>query len=186
MDDRNQVKGEEARIEARQRASKPGNDTGSVTDKPATGIQVKGEEARIEARDSAIDAGQNKTVKSYRDLRVYQESYQASVTVLTQIVPKLPKEERFDLADQLRRSAKAIPRLIAEGYGKKHQNKGFGKYIDDAMGESNETCVSLSHCRDIYSSFVDPQLCDKLIDIYDKIGRQLYKLGQAWSNFRKR
>lgn len=125
-------------------------------------------------------------MKSYRDLDVYRSTYQASLTVLREIVPKLPKEERYDLADQLRRSVKAVPRLIAEGYAKKHQRKGFGKYLDDAMSEANETVVGLNYCRDVYHKYVEPELCDELIDTYDKAGRQLYKLGQAWQSFRKR
>jgi len=125
-------------------------------------------------------------IRSYRDLDVYQGSYDASIIVLTKILPKLPKEEKYDLADQLRRSAKAIPRLIAEGYAKKHQKKGFQKYIDDAMAEANETVVGLCQCRDIYYKFVNPQLCEELIDIYDKTGRQLYKLGIAWDSFNTR
>ena len=68
------------------------------------------------------------------------------------------------MADQMRRSAKAIPRLIAEGYSKKHQKKGFQKYLDDAMAESNEMIVSLSHARDLYSTYVDSKLCKNLID----------------------
>lgn len=56
---------------------------------------------------------------------------------------------------------------------------------DDAMGECNETVVSLSQCRDIYPGHVDTDLCDKLIDTYDKSGRQLYKLAEAWSRFGK-
>jgi four helix bundle protein len=87
------------------------------------------------------------------------------------------------LADQLRRACKAVPRLIAEGYAKKHYKNHFKKYLDDAMGECNEMVVSLSHCRDVYPQFIEAQLCDKLIDTYDKIGRQLYKLGKAWRDF---
>ena len=97
------------------------------------------------------------------------------------------------MADQLRRSVKAIPRLIAEGYGKKHQRRGFEKYLTDAMAEANETVVrilhleiGISYCRDVYSKQVDPKLCEKLIDIYDKTGRQLYKLAEAWRNFQKK
>ncbi|MBU1146939.1 MAG: four helix bundle protein, partial [Candidatus Omnitrophica bacterium] len=86
-------------------------------------------------------------LKSFRDLEVYQNSYKAMLIVYKDVLPKLPREEYFDLKDQLRRSAKAIPRLIAEGYAKRHQNKGFQKYIDDAMTESNETIVSLSQVR---------------------------------------
>ncbi len=37
-----------------------------------------------------------------------------------------------------------------------------------------------------YFKFVDPQLCEDLIDKYDKVGRQLYKLGKAWDSFNKR
>jgi len=125
-------------------------------------------------------------IKSFTDLEVYQNSYTASIEVITKIVPKLPKEEKYDLANQLRRSAKAVPRLIAEGYSKKHQNKGFQKYLDDAMAESNEMIVSLSHVRDLYSGYVDPKFCEKLIDLYDKSSRQLYNLARKWRNFKMR
>ena len=125
-------------------------------------------------------------IRSFRDLEVYQNSYSASVEVINKIVPNLPKFKQDDLADQIRRSAKAIPRLIAEGYSKKHQKKGFQRYLDDALAESNEMVVSLSHTRDLYSNHVDPKLCEKLIDIYDKSSRQLYKLSIAWRDFKSR
>jgi four helix bundle protein len=127
-----------------------------------------------------------KKITSYRDLDVYQNSYKAMMLVMQEIVPKLPEVEKFDLIDQLRRSSKAIPRLIAEGYAKKHQKAGFQKYIDDAMAESNETGVSLSQARDIYGNYIDLKICEKLIDDYDKIGRQLYNLGVAWNDFKSR
>ncbi|MCJ7803636.1 MAG: four helix bundle protein [Desulfobacterales bacterium] len=125
-------------------------------------------------------------IRSFKDLEVYQNSYSASIEVVSKIVPKLPKFEQNDLADQLRRSAKAIPRLIAEGYSKKHQKKGFQKYLDDAMAESNEMIVSLSHARDLYPNYVDPKLCEELIDVYDKSSRQLYNLATKWKNFKER
>ncbi len=127
-----------------------------------------------------------KPIRSFRDLEVYQNSYGASIEVITKVVPKLPKEEQNDLASQLRRSSKAIPRLIAEGYSKKHQKKGFQKYLDDALAESNEVIVSLSHVRDLYSGFVDPRLSERLIDVYDKTSRQIYNLAKSWRDFKER
>jgi len=127
-----------------------------------------------------------KPIRSFKDLEVYQNTYSASIEVISNIVSKLPKVERDDLADQLRRSAKAIPRLIAEGYSKKHQKKEFQKYLDDAMAESNEMIVSSSHARDLYSTYVDPKLCESLIDTYDKSSRQLYNLATKWKNFKER
>lgn len=125
-----------------------------------------------------------KPIKSFRDLDVYNNSYEAMLQVMKKIISKLPDSEKYDLKDQLSRSCKAIPRLIAEGYAKRHQKSGFQKYLDDAMGECNETIVSLEQCRDIYN--IDEKLINKLIDIYDKTGRQLYKLSNAWRQFVRR
>ncbi len=127
-----------------------------------------------------------KTVRSFQDLDVYQGTYKAMLIVFELILPKLPKEERYDLKDQLRRSTKAIPRLIAEGHSKRHQKRGFQKYIDDALAESNETIVSLSQARDLYSTHIDTNLCSELIDTYDKSSRQLYNLALSWDSFNKR
>ena len=55
-------------------------------------------------------------IRSFRDLDVYQNSYKAMLLVYKEILPALPESEKYDLKDQLRRSTKAIPRLIAEGY----------------------------------------------------------------------
>jgi len=127
---------------------------------------------------------ENKTkIKSYTDLDVYQRSYKLSVIVCTKVIIKLPPEEKFDLVDQVRRSSKAIPRLIAEGFGKKHQKKGFQKYLDDAIAETNETIVSLCHARDIYHDCVNPCSIQKLIDQYQIVGKQIYKLKLSWNKF---
>ena len=83
-------------------------------------------------------------------MEVYQTAYQAMLEVFRHVLPNLPAEEKYDLVDQLRRSIKAVPRLIAEGHSKRHQKKGFQKYLDDAMTESNEIIVSLTQAKDIY------------------------------------
>ena len=120
------------------------------------------------------------------DLDVYKESYRSMLIIHRDIFPFLPKNERYDLYDQLNRSAKAIPRLIAEGHSKRHQNKGFQKYIDDARAESNETIVSLFQVKDLYAKEKASKICVQLINSYDKISRQLYNLAIAWDNFHKR
>lgn len=123
-----------------------------------------------------------KKITSFRDLDIYQTSYQAMLTVHKEILSQLPDSEKYDLKDQLSRSTKAVPRLIAEGYAKRHQKAGFQKYLDDVMGESNETVVGLETCKDLYN--IKPDIINKLTDTYDKIGRQAYNLALAWSNFK--
>jgi len=125
-----------------------------------------------------------KKIVSFQDLEVYQRTYNSGILVMTKIIPKLPDLEKYDLRDQLSRSCKAIPRLIAEGYAKRHQRYGFQKYLDDAMSESNETVVSLSQCRDVYHKYIDMQLCEELIKEYDIAGRQLYRLAESWNKLK--
>jgi hypothetical protein len=51
-------------------------------------------------------------ITSFRDLEVYQNTYKACIEMMTKIIPELPDFEKNDLKSQLRRSVKAIPRLI--------------------------------------------------------------------------
>jgi four helix bundle protein len=99
-------------------------------------------------------------------------------------LPKIPEIEKYGLVSQLRRSSMAIPRLIAEGYAKKHQKSGFQKYIDDALAETNETIVSLEQIKSFYK--IEQKLCDDLIIKYDRIARQLFNLAKTWDKFGNR
>lgn len=127
--------------------------------------------------------GRQKGTASFRDLEVYQRSYRAMLIMMKEIVKKLPVEERYNLVDQARRACQAIPRLIAEGYAKRHQGRGFQKYLDDAIAESNEMVVTLEQVRDLYGNYVDMTICKRLIKTYEVIGKQLYCLRQAWRSF---
>ena len=129
---------------------------------------------------------QKEPIRSFKDLEVYQNSYKVMLSVMDKIVPFLPESEKYDLRDQLSRACKSIPRLIAEGYAKRHQKAGFQKYLDDAMAECNEMIVSLEQSRDLYAKNIDSKLCNELIKTYDINGRQLYKLCMSWCNFKKR
>lgn len=130
-----------------------------------------------------MEISSNKTIKSYRDLRIYQNLYKTMVVVLTKIIPKLPKEERYDLADQMRRASKAGPALIAEGFAKRYQKRNWQKYIDDTIGECNEMINHLSVCIDVYSKYIDKRLCNELINEYNIACKQFFTLRKTWKNF---
>jgi len=119
---------------------------------------------------------------SYKDLHVYQLSYQLMILVFKEILPKLPDYEKYDLFSQLCRSIKAVPRLIAEGFAKRNQKLGFQKYLYDSLAESNETIVGLEQCRDLYK--INPELVNNLIDKYAKVSRQTYNLLKAWDRIK--
>ena len=87
-----------------------------------------------------------KRITSFHDLDVYLSTYEASITVLRKIVPKLPQEEKFDLIQQLRRSAKAVPRLIAEAYSKRHQKRGFQTRCPEYRSLVRAGCIWQAGC----------------------------------------
>jgi len=139
----------------------------------------------LEARIYNMGNTNKQPIKCFDDLWIYNESYSASIIVFSKILPKLPNEEKFDLKDQMRRACKAVPRLIAEGYAKRHQKAGFQKYLDDANAESNEMIVCLRQCKDFYSEFVDSDICEKLIELYTKCSKGICNLSKTWMDFSK-
>ena len=57
-------------------------------------------------------------LKNYKDLNVWQKSYELCLKIY-ELTAKFPKEERYGLTSQLRRSVVSIPSNIAEGHGRK-------------------------------------------------------------------
>jgi len=57
-------------------------------------------------------------LQNYKELKVWQKAYQLCLGIY-KITAAFPKEERYGLTSQVRRSAVSIPSNIAEGYGRK-------------------------------------------------------------------
>ena len=64
------------------------------------------------------------------------EGARACITCLS-TDKEIPKEERFNLIDQMRRSSTSIAANIAEGCGK-HSQKDFVAYLQISQGSSQE------------------------------------------------
>lgn len=123
-----------------------------------------------------------KRINSFTELDVYKRCFDAA-TLSQSLVKFLRQNKEFELADQLSRCTKAIPALIAEGYAKRYQPKHLQKYIDDAIGESNESIVHISLTKNLQGA--DVSLCEKLVDEYTIIGKQLYRFGESWSRAKR-
>ena len=129
-----------------------------------------------------METGDRK-IKSYSDLDVFQRSYKAGLIVSKEIAPFLKKIGEPSEANQILRSSKAIPALIAEGYAKRFQPKHLQKYIDDGIGEANESSVHISYAKDL--GHPNPKLCKGLMDEYTIIGKQLYAFGKSWQKVKE-
>ena len=68
--------------------------------------------------------------RGYRDLKVYQLSYQLALEI-QELTTTFPKEERYSLIDQIRRSSRSVPANLAEAWKKRRYEKAFiSKIID--------------------------------------------------------
>lgn len=119
-------------------------------------------------------------IKSFRDLEVYQESYELMI-IVHHGVKKLPSYERNDLASQMRRASKSCPSNIAEGWAKRRFEKEFKKYLNSAIGSANEMEVHVETARDL--GYLDKNLCASLLDRYQKVGGKLTNLQKNWRSY---
>lgn len=77
-------------------------------------------------------------LQSFRDLIVYQLSFQLAMEIF-EITKTFPKEEKFALTDQIRRSSRSVSTNIAEAWAKKLYPKHFVSKLTDSLGEAYET-----------------------------------------------
>ncbi|MEJ7694899.1 four helix bundle protein [Daejeonella sp.] len=77
-------------------------------------------------------------VKSFRDLHVYNVSRILAKKIF-EISKSFPKEERYSLTDQIRRSSRSVGAQIAESWAKRNYQRHFISKLTDADGEQLET-----------------------------------------------
>jgi len=75
--------------------------------------------------------------RSFEELRCWQLCREFKLLVIREVLPKLPKEERFRIADQIIRAARSTAANIAEGYGRFHYADN-AKFVSSARGSCHE------------------------------------------------
>ena len=82
-----------------------------------------------------------------------------------------PKDERFSLTDQIRRSSRSVAANIAEGFRKRQYPKMFLSKLADSDGEAAETQVWLDFARDC--GYMPVRHRDELMEGYEEVGKML-------------
>ncbi len=116
-------------------------------------------------------------IKHYKDLRIYQQSYELALKV-HQISLEFPNFETYELGAQIRRAALSIPANIAEGYGKKDSVNDFKRFLKISLGSNNEVKVMIDFAKDL--KYLDEQKYTYLFQQYEELGKQIYSLIQKW------
>ena len=112
-------------------------------------------------------------MQGYRDLKVYQLAYKLAMDIF-QESKAFPKDERFSLTDQIRRSSRSVAANIAEGFRKRQYPKMFLSKLADSDGETAETQVWLDFAMDC--EYLSRAKHDELLGKYEEVGRMLGKM----------
>ena len=120
-------------------------------------------------------------IKNFRDLEVYQEGFKLQLEIES-LIRVFPREEKFLLCDQMRRAARAIPSLIAEGWAKRETIKDFRKFLRDSQAEANEMINHLLLVK--HKGYIRKQgYADELIERYERLAKRITNLKNNWQNF---
>lgn len=86
-------------------------------------------------------------MKDFRDLQVWQKAHQLTLAAYG-TTTKFPREELYDLINQIRRCAALIAANIAEGCGKRG-NAEFQRFLNIASGSASELEYHFLLARDL-------------------------------------
>ena len=68
------------------------------------------------------------SLKGYKDLEVYQLSFRMALEIFEE-TKGFPKEEKYSLIDQIRRSSRSVSSNIAEAWGKRMYRNHFARPV---------------------------------------------------------
>ncbi len=108
----------------------------------------------------------SETIRKHTDLRVFQLSFEAGMKIF-ELTKSFPKEERYSLTDQIRRSSRSVSGNIAEAWRKRKYPKSFVSKLSDSEGEAAETQVWLDYA--IKCNYIAKDEYNLLYDKYEHL-----------------
>jgi four helix bundle protein len=86
-------------------------------------------------------------MRNYKDLRVWEQAHRLTLAVY-KTTSGFPKEERFGLTSQMRRSSASIAANLAEGCGRRSDGE-MARLVQIAMGSGAELSYHLLLTKDL-------------------------------------
>ena len=112
-------------------------------------------------------------IESFRDLIVYQKAYKLAMDIF-ELSKTFPKEEKYSLTDQIRRSSRAVTSCLAESWAKRRYEKVFVNKLTDSMGEGLETQVWLDYSKDC--QYINHETHSRLFKESDEVRKMLISM----------
>jgi four helix bundle protein len=113
-------------------------------------------------------------------LKVYQLAFKSAMEIF-KISADFPKDEKYSLTDQIRRSSRSVCSNLAEGWHKRRYLASFICKLSDSIQEASETQTWLDFS--FACSYLNKSSYEELYCAYKKIIAQLITMEQKASSF---
>ena len=117
----------------------------------------------------------SRNIRDFRELRVFDSAMETAMTIFA-ITSNFPKEEKYSLTDQVRRSSRSVCANIAEAWRKRRYKAAFIAKLSDAENEAAESQIWLDFSR--RCGYLNDDKANELIAAYDYIISCLVKMIQ--------
>ena len=114
-------------------------------------------------------------LRSFKELKVWKKSYDLCLKEY-RITAAFPKDERYGLTSQIKRSAVSIPSTIAEGYGRK-TTVDYVRFLYIAYGSTCELETQILLAGDL--GFIDTGNLGETLRSVKEVERMLKALIRA-------
>jgi four helix bundle protein len=102
------------------------------------------------------------------NLEAYKRAFWLAMSIF-ETSKKFPKEEKYSLTDQIRRSSRAINANLAEAYAKRRYEAHFISKLTDADMENTETQVWLKFALEC--KYIDFAVYEEFVEKSKEVGR---------------
>ena len=114
-------------------------------------------------------------MKDFRQLIVWEKAHSATLSAY-RLLRTFPVEERFALADQIRRAAVSVPSNIAEGCGR-DSDRDFARFLKISAGSASELEYQMLLARDL--GYISADDCSHMNTRLNEAKRMLNSLIQT-------
>ncbi len=108
--------------------------------------------------------------QDFKDLMGYKRAFDQACEIFD-ITILFPKEEKYSLTDQIRRSSRSVCANLAEAYRKRIYHNHFLMKITDCLGENSETLVWLDFS--FKCQYINEEKYNQLILLNSEVGKLL-------------
>ncbi len=107
---------------------------------------------------------------TFKDLAIYKKSFAVAMDIFS-VSASFPKEERYSLTDQIRRSSRSVSVNLGEGYRKRIYRKHFIAKLTDSDMENLETSIWLDFA--LACGYINEAQHKDLLERNEEVGRML-------------